>query len=80
MGTRRRFRAWVPYQGLGTPSFGVLPSRQPDRPRIRGPGLLSLLERYGGVDRSINLGSPVWEGGRVVLSNQSVSGMKTLKP
>jgi hypothetical protein len=36
MGTRQRFRAWVPYQGLGTPSF--LPPFRDGNPIGHAPG------------------------------------------
>jgi hypothetical protein len=68
MGTRIRFLGWVPYQGLGTPSF--LPPFRHDN--LIGHGLrdrdrASLSSSYGAVDRSINLGVPFRKGGGVVL-------------
>jgi hypothetical protein len=62
MGTRIGIPGWVPYQGLGTPLFFAHPSvMATHRPRSKGPGPVSLLQRYGAVDRSIDFGVPFWK-------------------
>jgi hypothetical protein len=77
MGTRRRFLEWVPYQGFGTPSFlPALPSRQPDRPPLRGRGPASPPDalRWGGSFHQF--GSPVCG----CLGDRSASGRTTRRP
>ena len=63
MGTRIRFLGWVPYQGLGTPSFPIHPSITATViNHTRGPGPASLNSGYGWTYRSIESGVPLGKG------------------
>ena len=76
MGTRRKFLGWVPYQGLGTPSF---PNRSSMTAtvvaRMRGPGPARLNSGYGSTHRSIESGAPFGKG-TGVFWRAGRSGMK----
>jgi hypothetical protein len=58
---------------LATPSFSATPQSQTHRPRSKGPGPASLVERYGKRKRSIYSGVPFGKAGGLFGDSQNTN-------